>query len=318
LRTKLIKVENLSKNYGSVKAVKSISFELKDGQVVGFLGANGAGKSTTLKIMTGYISPSSGNVFYGEKNIQDDTSEIQKDIGYLPELNPLYSEMIVHDYLKFISEVRGISENDFKNAFQKVVEECSLNAVAHRTIANCSKGYKQRIGLAAALIHDPKILILDEPVTGLDPNQIVEIRELIKKLGKEKIVLMSSHILQEIQATVDRIIIINEGSIVADGSSEELLNDSAKGKADLKLEVSNADENDIRDMKATIPSIDIKNISKEDSFTRINIEFPSNGDPREDIFKYAVDKNWVILEMVTSKQNLEDIFRKLTGNNKLS
>ena len=226
--------------------------------------------------------------------------------------------MIVHDYLKFISEVRGISENDFKNAFQKVVEECSLNAVAHRTIANCSKGYKQRIGLAAALIHDPKILILDEPVTGLDPNQIVEIRELIKKLGKEKIVLMSSHILQEIQATVDRIIIINEGSIVADGSSEELLNDSAKGKADLKLEVSNADENDIRDMKATIPSIDIKNISKEDSFTRINIEFPSNGDPREDIFKYAVDKNWVILEMVTSKQNLEDIFRKLTGNNKLS
>lgn len=314
----MIKVENLSKNYGSVKAVKSISFELKDGQVVGFLGANGAGKSTTLKIMTGYISPSSGNVFYGEKNIQDDTSEIQKDIGYLPELNPLYSEMIVHDYLKFISEVRGISENDFKNAFQKVVEECSLNAVAHRTIANCSKGYKQRIGLAAALIHDPKILILDEPVTGLDPNQIVEIRELIKKLGKEKIVLMSSHILQEIQATVDRIIIINEGSIVADGSSEELLNDSAKGKADLKLEVSNADENDIRDMKATIPSIDIKNISKEDSFTVINIEFPSNGDPREDIFKYAVDKNWVILEMVTSKQNLEDIFRKLTGNNKLS
>ena len=314
----MIKVENLSKDYGSVKAVKSISFELKDGQVVGFLGANGAGKSTTLKIMTGYISPSSGNVFYGKKNIQDDTSEIQKDIGYLPELNPLYSEMIVHDYLKFISEVRGISENDFKNAFQKVVEECSLNAVAHRTIANCSKGYKQRIGLAAALIHDPKILILDEPVTGLDPNQIVEIRELIKKLGKEKIVLMSSHILQEIQATVDRIIIINEGSIVADGSSEELLNDSAKGKADLKLEVSNADENDIRDMKATVPSIDIKNISKEDSFTRINIEFPSNGDPREDIFKYAVDKNWVILEMVTSKQNLEDIFRKLTGNNKLS
>tara|TARA_X000000950_G_scaffold216014_1_gene259958 strand:- start:110 stop:1054 length:945 start_codon:yes stop_codon:yes gene_type:complete len=314
----LIKVENLSKNYGPVNAVKSISFELNDGQVVGFLGANGAGKSTTLKIMTGYISPSSGNVFYGEKNIQDDTSEIQKDIGYLPELNPLYSEMIVHDYLKFISEVRGISENEFKNAFQKVVEECSLNAVAHRTIANCSKGYKQRIGLAAALIHDPKILILDEPVTGLDPNQIVEIRELIKKLGKEKIVLMSSHILQEIQATVDRIIIINEGSIVADGSSEELLNDSAKGKADLKLEVSNADENDIRDMKATIPSIDIKNISKEDSFTKINVEFPSNGDPREDIFKYAVDKNWVILEMVTSKQNLEDIFRKLTGNNKLS
>ena len=314
----MLSVSNLSVQFGKRVLFDQVNVSFTPGNCYGIIGANGAGKSTTLKIMTGYISPSSGNVFYGEKNIQDDTSEIQKDIGYLPELNPLYSEMIVHDYLKFISEVRGISENDFKNAFQKVVEECSLNAVAHRTIANCSKGYKQRIGLAAALIHDPKILILDEPVTGLDPNQIVEIRELIKKLGKEKIVLMSSHILQEIQATVDRIIIINEGSIVADGSSEELLNDSAKGKADLKLEVSNADENDIRDMKATIPSIDIKNISKEDSYTAINIEFSSNSDPREDIFKYAVDKNWIILEMVTSKQNLEDIFRKLTGNNQLS
>ena len=131
----MIKVDNLSKNYDDVKAVKSISFELQDGQVVGFLGANGAGKSTTLKIMTGYISPSSGNVYYGNRNIQDDTSDIQKDIGYLPELNPLYSEMRVHDYLKFISDIRGIHSNDFKNAFQKVVEECSLNAVAHRTLS---------------------------------------------------------------------------------------------------------------------------------------------------------------------------------------
>ncbi|MEC7856093.1 MAG: ATP-binding cassette domain-containing protein, partial [Candidatus Neomarinimicrobiota bacterium] len=222
----MIRVENLSKNYGPVNAVRSISFDLEDGQVVGFLGANGAGKSTTLKIMTGYISPSSGNVYFDDHNIQDNTSEIQKDIGYLPELNPLYSEMRVHDYLKFISEIRDIPKDRFKPSFQKVVEECGLNAVAHRTIGNCSKGYKQRIGLAAAMIHDPKILILDEPVTGLDPNQIVEIRQLIRKLGKEKIVIMSSHILQEIQATVDRIIIINEGSLVADGSSDELLSDS--------------------------------------------------------------------------------------------
>jgi ABC-2 type transport system ATP-binding protein len=314
----LIKVENLSKNYDDVKAVKSISFELRDGQVVGFLGANGAGKSTTLKIMTGYISPSSGNVYYGNRNIQDDTSDIQKDIGYLPELNPLYSEMRVHDYLKFISDIRGIPSSDFKNAFQKVVEECSLNAVAHRTIGNCSKGYKQRIGLAAAMIHDPKILILDEPVTGLDPNQIVEIRQLIKKLGKEKIVLMSSHILQEIQATVDRIIIINEGSIVADGSSESLLKDSAGGKVELSIDVSNANENDIKDMKATIPSIDINGITKNDSYTNINIEYSNSNDPREDIFNYAVSKKWIILEMVATKQNLEDIFRNLTSNGKPS
>ena len=309
----MIRVENLSKNYGPVKAVRSISFDLEDGQVVGFLGANGAGKSTTLKIMTGYISPSSGNIFFNDLNIQENSSEIQKDIGYLPELNPLYSEMRVHDYLKFISEIRGISKENFKPAFQRVVEECSLNAVAHRIIGNCSKGYKQRIGLAAAMIHDPKVLILDEPVSGLDPNQIVEIRKLIRKLGKERIVIMSSHILQEIQATVDRIIIINEGSIVADGSSDELLSDT-NAKTMLTVEVENANENDISDMKATIPSIDIKSISKEESFTKISIEYSKNNDPRSNIFNYAVEKGWVILEMFADKQNLEDIFRNLTSN----
>ena len=309
----MIRVENLSKNYGPVKAVSSISFDLDDGQVVGFLGANGAGKSTTLKIMTGYISPSSGNVYFNDQNIHDNTSEIQKDIGYLPELNPLYGEMRVHDYLKFISEIRGISKENFKSAFQKVVEECALNAVAHRTIGNCSKGYKQRIGLAAAMIHDPKILILDEPVTGLDPNQIVEIRQLIRKLGKEKIVIMSSHILQEIQATVDRIIIINEGSIVADGSSDSLLSDT-NAMTEFSMDVENADENDINDMKATIPSIDITSISKEDTYTKINIKYPKNNDPRSDIFNYAVDKGWTILEMFATKQNLEDIFRSLTSS----
>ena len=309
----MIRVENLSKNYGPVKAVRSISFDLDDGQVVGFLGANGAGKSTTLKIMTGYISPSSGNVYFNDQNIHDNTSEIQKDIGYLPELNPLYGEMRVHDYLKFISEIRGIPKENFKSAFQKVVEECALNAVAHRTIGNCSKGYKQRIGLAAAMIHDPKILILDEPVTGLDPNQIVEIRQLIRKLGKEKIVIMSSHILQEIQATVDRIIIINEGSIVADGSSDSLLSDTS-AKTELSMDVENADENDINDMKAKIPSIDITSISKEDTYTKINIKYPKNNDPRSDIFNYAVDKGWTILEMFATKQNLEDLFRNLTSS----
>ncbi len=311
----MIKIEKLSKNYGSVRAVKSISFDLSDGQVVGFLGANGAGKSTTLKIMTGYISPTSGNVYYNDYNIQDHTSIIQKDIGYLPELNPLYTEMIVHDYLKFISDIRGIPNDKFKSALHRVVEECGLNGVVHRTIGNCSKGYKQRIGLAAAMIHDPKILILDEPVTGLDPNQIVEIRQLIRKLGKEKIVLMSSHILQEIQATVDRIIIINEGSIVADGTSDELLSDSS-GKTELLLEVTNAEENDISDMKATIPSIDIKSIQKENGSTSISINYVATSDPRADIFNYAVEKKWSILQMVSSKQNLEDIFRNLTSSGK--
>lgn len=308
----MIKIENLTKDYGDVKAVKSISFSLDDAQIVGFLGANGAGKSTTLKMITGFLSPTSGNVYVDGKNIIDDCIDIQKEIGYLPELNPLYTEMKVYEYLKFHAEIRHIVGEDFRKALSKVVTDCSLQGVVHRTIGNCSKGYKQRIGLAAAMIHDPKILILDEPVTGLDPNQIVEIRELIKKVGKEKLVLMSSHILQEIQATVDRIIIINNGEIIADGTSKELIED-AKGLSVITLEVENAEENTIQDMKALIPSVSVKSVEKNENVTRILIEYSNNSDPRRDIFNYAVDNKWVIMEMSVTKRNLEDIFRNLTS-----
>ena len=307
----MIRIENLSKNYGQVKAVKSISFELMDGQIVGFLGANGAGKSTTLKMITGYIAPTSGNVHVDGMNIIDDHIEIQKQIGYLPELNPLYAEMKVYDYLQFHATTRGIKGNDFKDALTKVVKDCGLHGIVHRTIGNCSKGYKQRLGLAAAMIHNPKILILDEPVSGLDPNQIVEIRQLIKKVGKEKLVLMSSHILQEIQATVDRIIIINSGEIVADGTSDELIADS-QGLTHLRLEIDGGDENIIQEMKATIPGINIQSITKKDKLTEIMIEYPNTSDPRKDIFQYAVNQSWTILEMSASKRDLESIFRNLT------
>ena len=307
----MIRIENLSKNYGQVKAVKSISFELMDGEIVGFLGANGAGKSTTLKMITGYISPTSGNVHVDGMNIIDDHIEIQKQIGYLPELNPLYAEMKVYDYLKFHATTRCIKGNDFKDALTKVVKDCGLHGIVHRTIGNCSKGYKQRLGLAAAMIHNPKILILDEPVSGLDPNQIVEIRQLIKKVGKEKLVLMSSHILQEIQATVDRIIIINSGEIVADGTSDELIADS-QGLTHLRLEIDGGDENIIQEMKATIPGINIQSITKKDKLTEIMIEYPNTSDPRKDIFQYAVNQSWTIFEMSASKRDLESIFRNLT------
>tara|TARA_B100001245_G_C22838893_1_gene403282 strand:- start:160 stop:1107 length:948 start_codon:yes stop_codon:yes gene_type:complete len=307
----LVRIENLSKNFGQVKAVKSISFELKDGEIVGFLGANGAGKSTTLKMITGYISPTAGNVHVDGINIIDDHLEIQKQIGYLPELNPLYAEMKVYDYLRFHAEIRGIKDGDFTQALSKVVKDCSLQGIVHRTIGNCSKGYKQRLGLAAAMIHNPKILILDEPVSGLDPNQIVEIRRLIKKLGKEKLVLMSSHILQEIQATVDRIIIIHNGEIVADGTSDELIADS-QGLTHLKLEIDGGEEDAIQEMKATIPSITIQSISRNDDSMDILIEYPNTADPRKDIFGYAVDHGWSILEMSASKRDLESIFRNLT------
>ena len=307
----MIKVSDLSKNYGSVKAVKSINFEINDGEIVGFLGENGAGKSTTLKVITGFLAPTSGNVFVNDLNVLEDEHEIQKQIGYLPELNPLYTDMNVYDYLQFIASIRGIKGNKFSSAFSRVVEECGLKGIIHKQIGECSKGFKQRVGLAAALIHDPKILILDEPVSGLDPNQIVEIRELIKRLGREKLVIISSHILQEIQATVDRIIIIHKGELIADGTSDELIS-GAQGNTQMTLELVNAKKDAIQEMKAVVPSINLGRISENKGTTTVQLEYPTKSDPRKDIFAYAISKDWVILEMTPAKTNLEDIFRKLT------
>ena len=307
----MIKVDNLSKFYGDVEAVKSISFELCDGEIVGFLGANGAGKSTTLKGMTGYLSPTSGTVYINDIDILHDAHEIQKQIGYLPELNPLYGEMRVYDILEFIAKIRNISGKIFKNALARVVEQCGLKGVIHKNIAECSKGYKQRIGLACAMIHDPKILILDEPVTGLDPNQIVEIRNLIKELGSEKLVLMSSHILQEIQATVNRIIIIHKGEIVADGTNEELMS-SFIGNAKLTLEIKNAEDDSVKDLSEKIPQLTIIDTESKNGSRLLNLEYPKDQDPREAIFQYAVESKWVITEMSPHSANLESVFRKLT------
>ena len=293
----MISVSNLSKNYGNVKAVDSISFDLKDGEVVGFLGANGAGKTTTLKMITGYLVPTNGEIKVNGLDIVDNTSEIQEMIGYLPELNPLYTEMRVYDYLEFLGSIRNIKGSDFKQALSRVVDKCGLSGVVHKVIADCSKGYKQRIGLAAAMIHDPKILILDEPVTGLDPNQIVEIRSLIKSLGKEKLVFMSSHILQEIQATVDKIIIIDKGKIVANGTNEELMSDFM-GNVSLEMEVMKATKKSAQELQAKIPSVKFISMEKSGGVQKVNFEYPKDKDPREDIFKYAVKSKWVILKMM--------------------
>ena len=309
----MISVSNLSKNYGNVKAVDSISFDLKDGEVVGFLGANGAGKTTTLKMITGYLVPTNGEIKVNGLDIVDNTSEIQEMIGYLPELNPLYTEMRVYDYLEFLGSIRNIKGSDFKQALSRVVDKCGLSGVVHKVIADCSKGYKQRIGLAAAMIHDPKILILDEPVTGLDPNQIVEIRSLIKSLGKEKLVFMSSHILQEIQATVDKIIIIDKGKIVANGTNKELMSDFM-GNVSLEMEVMKATKKSAQELQAKIPSVKFISMEKSGGVQKVNFEYPKDKDPREDIFKYAVKSKWVILKMMPQTTNLEDIFRNLTSS----
>ncbi len=307
----MIKVKDLSKNYGPVEAVKSISFDLKDGEVIGFLGANGAGKTTTLKMMTGYLIPTEGSITVNGMDIIEDTHSIQEQIGYLPELNPLYSEMRVYDYLEFLAAIRDVRGSQFKESLARVVEQCGLRGVVHKNISDCSKGYKQRIGLAAAMIHDPKILILDEPVTGLDPNQIIEIRSLIRSLGKEKLVFMSSHILQEIQATVDRIIIINEGEIVANGTNEELMT-SFMGNVLLTMEVKGAKVDSIKHIQATLPNVKFISTSKEKSIHTIQLEYEKNKDSREEIFNYAVKNKWSILKMTPKTTNLEDIFRNLT------
>ena len=307
----MIKVTELSKNYGSVKAVQSISFDLHDGEIVGFLGANGAGKTTTLKMMTGYLVPSKGSIEVNGMNILDDIHNIQKQIGYLPELNPLYSEMRVYDYLEFLAGIREISGKNFKEALARVVEQCGLNGVIHKNISDCSKGYKQRIGLAAAMIHDPKILILDEPVTGLDPNQIVEIRRLIKSLGKEKLVFMSSHILQEIQATVDKIIIIKNGEIVANGTNDELMA-NYMGNILLNMEIKGAKVESIEHIQAKLPSVKYISLEESNGIQNVQFEYGKDKDSREDIFQYAIKNKWSILKMNPHTTNLEDIFRDLT------
>ena len=311
----MIKVQDLSKNYGDVQAVKSIDFEIDDGEIVGFLGENGAGKTTTLKMLTGYLVPTAGNVEINDLNINDSALEIQKQIGYLPELNPLYPEMSVYEYLEFIARVRNITGKNFREALTRVVDRCGLQGVVHKEVSSCSKGYKQRIGLAGSMIHDPKILILDEPVTGLDPNQIVEIRELIKSLGREKLVLMSSHILQEIQATVDRIMIIHQGEIVANGTNDELMS-SFRGNTILNLEVRNANENSLKDLSVGVPNIDVSNIEEKKDHHLIQLEYSQEVDPRENLFNYAVSSGWVILKMTPTTTDLEDVFRKLTMEGK--
>ena len=304
----MIKVKQLVKNYNTVKAVKAIDFTINHGEVVGFLGANGAGKSTTLKVLTGYLTPTSGEVYIDGLNIETDSHEIKKIVGYLPESNPLYNEMYVYDLLKFTANTRKIFGDDFKSALEKVVNQCGLKEVVHKTVGECSKGYKQRVGLACAMIHNPKILILDEPVTGLDPNQIVEIRKLIKSLGKEKLVLMSSHILQEIEATVDRIIIIDHVEIVADGPTKKLMN-QFMGKIQLTLEISGMTETKITKFKDNFKGA---KVTKAKDYHKVKLEYKKKDDPRLDIFNFIVKNKLSLTEMSTKTANLEDIFRKLT------
>lgn len=304
-----ILIRNLSKNYGSQKAVDNISFEVKTGEVLGFLGPNGAGKTTTMKMITSYLTKGEGEILIGGKSF--DQEDMRKHIGYLPEHNPLYLDMPVLEYLKFCASLQKVPKSMLDSQIKKMVRQCGLNQEKHKKIGELSKGYRQRVGLAQAMIHDPEILILDEPTTGLDPNQIVEIRALIRQLGKEKTVILSTHILPEVEATCDRILIINQGKIVANGTSDTLRK-QASGNKLLKLRIAGGSSNDIHAALSALPTskmVDITN-AEEDRF-----ELQSAGQSmNEEVFKLCVKNNWVLLEMVPFETRLEDIFRDLTLN----
>jgi len=307
-----IVVENITKRFGAQKAVDQVSFQVKTGEILGFLGPNGAGKSTTMRAITCYLAPNEGDIRIGGISIHDKPEEIKKLIGYLPESNPLYQEMPVIDYLKFVAELHSISKAKIPGRILDMVRTCGLEGEKHKKIAELSKGYKQRVGLAQALIHDPQVLVLDEPTAGLDPNQIAEIRDLIREIGKEKTVLLSSHILAEVEATCDRIIIINKGRIVADGTSSDLRK-KAQNKEILKLTIEDGDRNAIIKALQALPSSDLVDVISQSGNT-FEMQSKPGTSSRRDIFRLCVDKGWALTEMTPTETKLEDVFRELTMN----
>ena len=307
-----IQIENLTKKYGGQRAVDDISFEVKTGEILGFLGPNGAGKTTTMKMICNYIAIGEGNITIGGKSINENADEIKKHIGYLPENNPLYLEMPVIDYLQFCAALQGVPTNKIDERVRIMVRKCGLNAEKHKKIGELSKGFRQRVGLAQAMIHDPYILILDEPTTGLDPNQIVEIRKLIRDLGREKTVILSTHILSEVEATCDRILIINKGKIVADGSAESLRK-QAQGQEVLKVKIEDGDSNQIFTALQQLPSVLLVDFADR-QLNKFEIQSRPGNSSKREVFKLCVDKGWMLTELIPYETKLEDIFRELTVN----
>jgi ABC-2 type transport system ATP-binding protein len=305
-----IKVQNLTKEYGPQKAVDNISFEVKPGEILGFLGPNGAGKTTTMKMIAQYLEPGSGDILIGGQSIHQQA--LKKHIGYLPESNPLYYEMPVIDYLEYIAALQGLPKDKIPGRVREMIKICGLDIEKHKQISELSKGYKQRVGLAQAMIHDPEILILDEPTTGLDPNQIIEIRELIKSLGRQKTVLFSTHILPEVEATCDRILIINKGKIVADGTAHTL-RQQAQGQEIHHVKIQH---DSIQEVLTSLQSLAHVQTARVLDQVKRKYEIVSkpNMPALGDLWKLCVQRNWMITELVPFETKLEDIFRDLTMN----
>lgn len=310
----MIRVKNLRKNYGDFQALKNISFDIKKGEIVGLLGPNGAGKTTTMKILTCYMSATSGEVVVDGHDIMDDTLVIRSKIGYLPESAPLYMDMSVYEYLEYAAEMHNIPARQKAKKIKKVVSECGLQEKLYNNISQLSKGYKQRVGLAQALIHEPEILILDEPTTGLDPNQILEIRKLIKKIGEKKTVILSTHILSEVEATCDRVIIINKGKIIA-ADTPKGLQSKASGKIKLTVKIEGSDAKKAESMLSKIEGIETVEIGKsnEPKTSLLLIETTKGIDLRSTINHTLLDNKIELLEMNQEAVSLENIFRELTS-----
>jgi|TARA_B110000908_G_scaffold38387_1_gene46261 ABC-2 type transport system ATP-binding protein len=299
-----IEAKGVSKYYGKQKALDEVSFKISSGEIVGFLGPNGAGKSTMMKIITGYFPPNEGDIYVIGLDAVENSLEVRKKVGYLPEHNPLYPEMYVTEYLKFVAGIYKVKNK--KDRVEEIIKMVGLSPERHKKIQELSKGYKQRVGLAQALIHDPDVLVLDEPTSGLDPNQLVEIRKLIRDIGKEKTVMLSTHIMQEVEAICDRVIIINEGRIVADAPVSEMKNMGNAEGYSLEVEVNEAIS---EELLSVINGVD-KVISK--SGLNYSIEISSAKDIRAEISKAISDDGKAVLSMVRKEKSMEDVFKELT------
>ena len=312
----MIQIAGLTKRFGTHEALKGLSFEVPKGQVVGFLGPNGAGKTTTMRILAGYSTPTAGVAKVGDIDVTQDTVAARRLIGYLPESNPLYEEMMVIDFLRFTAEVREVPVGDRAARIRRAVERCGLGQVLGKDISQLSKGFRQRVGLAQAILHEPELLILDEPTSGLDPNQIVEIRALIKELGREKTVILSTHILSEVQSTCSRVLIINDGKLVADDSPERPQN--AEGGS-LRVTLGSRsgaklDGTAVKIALGAVPGVvSVESAEGEgDGTFGFKLRY-ANEDPRRALFEAAVQLDWVLLSLERVHVSLEETFRKLTA-----
>ena len=309
----MIQVENIIKRYGATIAVNKVSFEVGGGEILGFLGPNGAGKSTTLKIVTSYIVADSGRVVIDGKEPLDSPHEVRRVIGYLPESTPLYYDMAVGEYLRFIARARQMGHREAREGIERAVERVGLRRMFKKSIGHLSKGYKQRVGIAQALIHDPKILIMDEPTSGLDPHQIIEIRELIRELGREKLVVLSSHILQEISAICTRLLVIKDGTLVADGTPDEL-----KKNVDERPIVRGRIHGPANEVLGALDGLG--SVSRVESLAEGPDwgEFRVHGEPDVDlgseVFRAVSEKGWTLSSLASEERSLEEVYLRLTAS----